>query len=100
MFLEGLAKILSQWTDRPVVDITGLSGAYDLKLEWSESTAPADQQKPSVGMPVHPMEVMRASTDPTAILRSLASVGLRAQRRKAPLKFLIVDHAEKLPTEN
>jgi uncharacterized protein (TIGR03435 family) len=46
------------------------------------------------------MQAMMASTDPIGMLRSLTSVGLRAEARKVPLQFLIVDQGEKVPTEN
>jgi uncharacterized protein (TIGR03435 family) len=35
-----------------------------------------------------------------AMFSSLAAIGLKAEARKVPLKFLIVDHAEKIPTQN
>jgi len=94
--MEGLARTLSTLVDRPVIDMTGLSGAYDFKLEWSENPADQPQSVPG-GMPGR---LMGPSTDPIGMLRSLAGVGLKAEARKAPLQFLIVDQAEKVPTEN
>jgi uncharacterized protein (TIGR03435 family) len=100
--MEMLATALSLRTDRPVIDRTGLSGTYDVTLDWSayQSLHSADHTTPADGMPVRAAEAMRVSTDTSAILRSLAGVGLRAEPRKIPLKFLIVDRAEKIPIED
>jgi uncharacterized protein (TIGR03435 family) len=60
--------------DRPVVDFTGLTGRYDLTLDW----APTD-----------------------SIFSALEEqLGLRLEARKMPLEVLIVDHADKVPAAN
>src|ERR1039458_10122897 len=90
--MEDLAGILSRWTDRPVVDMTGVSGLYDFKLDWTfDRSRPSDEISSPLAVPV---------SDPTAALRSVTSLGLKIETRKAPLKFLIVDHGEKVPIEN
>jgi uncharacterized protein (TIGR03435 family) len=75
--MPDLADRLSRATfqlDRPVVDFTGLTGRYDLALDW-------------------------APTDPifSAIEEQL---GLKLEARKLPLEVLIVDHADKMPAAN
>lgn len=70
----------------PVLDMTGLKGFYDLKLEWT----PESLYGP-------------AETDPSGpTLRSALQeqLGLKLETRKAPVDLIVVDHAEKLPTEN
>lgn len=68
--------------DRPVLDKTGLTGAYSYKLEWGDdAAADADTRVASVF---------------TAFKEQL---GLRLQPTRAPVQVLIVDHAEK-PSEN
>jgi uncharacterized protein (TIGR03435 family) len=95
MHIEALAVFFSLKADRMVIDMTGLSGTYDFTLDWSAYASP------------HPAEISGAPMANggmdgglPAMLRSLASIGLKADARKVPLKFLIVDHAEKIPTEN
>jgi uncharacterized protein (TIGR03435 family) len=66
--------------DRPVVDQTGLTGAYDLTFDWK----PGEPDTPSASLF-------------TAIQEQL---GLRIEARKIPLEVLIVDHAERVPKEN
>lgn len=89
--MSDLAGILMRWTDRPVVDMTGLSGFYDFKLDWRQDRI----QPPDDAIP-HPA----LASDPMAPLNALPSLGLKAEPRKVPLEFLIIDHAEKMPTEN
>jgi uncharacterized protein (TIGR03435 family) len=96
-----VATLLSLRVDRPVVDMTGLSGTYDLTLDWS-----ADKPIPAIIDPSadaaadHPRIGLGMSVDAPTILSSLKAVGLRAEQRKAPLKFLIVDRAERMPIGN
>jgi uncharacterized protein (TIGR03435 family) len=77
-----LADKLSQQSDRPVVDATGLEGAYAFKLEWQ----PDDLNN----------ESNRASLF-TAIQDQL---GLKLESRKEPMEVVVIDHIEKVPTEN
>lgn len=96
--MENLAGILTRFTDRPVVDSTGLTGVYDFTLRWA-----ADREEMSAalasGKTVPAMQAMRGD-DPGAPLRALLSLGLKAEPRKLPLKFLVIDEAQKIPIEN
>jgi len=76
-----LADFLAQRLDRPVLDMTELKGVFDFNLEWSQDAAPTDS------MP----DLM------TALQQQL---GLKLEARKAPVEILVVDRAEKIPTEN
>jgi len=85
--MDAFATVLSQNTEIPVLDFTGLKGVYDLKLDWQEEHPPHDN----------------AATPPSApgITEAVEEqLGLRMKRRKAPIKILVVDHVEKTPTEN
>jgi uncharacterized protein (TIGR03435 family) len=103
--LSGLASMLSGFMDRPVVDMTGIQGEYDISLE-----AAADEM---VGMKMTvvggPGPMARASADgapapetaPTAsVFTSIQQLGLKLEPRKAPIEYVVVDKAEKVPTEN
>jgi uncharacterized protein (TIGR03435 family) len=67
-----------------VIDRTNLSGAYDLKLEWSPD-ADVSIEVPSSGPSIF-----------TALQEQL---GLRLESGKAPVDVVVVDHAEK-PSAN
>lgn len=84
-----LANLLTNMVGRPVADKTGLSGTWDIHLDFScESTtftcAPA----------------ANADTATASIYTALQDqLGLRLESQKGPMEFLVVDHAEK-PSEN
>jgi uncharacterized protein (TIGR03435 family) len=66
-----------------VFDMTGLKGFYDLKLDWTENTAAGEpQQFPELAIAVQ------------------EQLGLRLESRKEPIEIVIVEHIEKVPTEN
>jgi len=74
-----LATGLQDWTDRPVVDQTGLSGRYDFKLHWTsgETRATAPDAPPGLF---------------TAIQEQL---GLKLEPVKAQADVLVVDAVQK-----
>ena len=87
--LGPFADRLSQFVDRPVVDQTGLKGVFDLALTWSPSTEVA-----SLGDAA-------PSPDGASVFTALQEqMGLRLEARKGPVDVLVVDQADKVPTEN
>ena len=78
-----LASLLARFIfETEVNDKTGLTGAYDFKLEF----APMGPLAPANGDP----------SDAPSLFSAIQGVGLKLEARKAPMKFLIVDHVEKL----
>lgn len=81
--MQRLADLLSGTTlkmdERPVVDMTGLKGVYDVTLDWAADAR--QTEKPSLF---------------TAVAEQL---GLKLEARKAPVEILVIDRAEK-PSEN
>lgn len=75
---SSLAEYLSGLADRPVLDMTGLTGAYEIELRWSHDE----------------------SSDAAGLLASLGQVGLRLEPRKLPTPVLVIDHVERKPTPN
>jgi uncharacterized protein (TIGR03435 family) len=77
-----LAYLLSRFErERPILDNTGLSGMYQVKLEW--------QLQNAVGGP-----------GPSLFTALSEQLGLKLEARKGPVEILVVDSAEKIPTEN
>jgi uncharacterized protein (TIGR03435 family) len=68
--------------DLPVLDMTGIQGFYNLTLDWVPDAA---GDNPS------------GATLPVALQEQL---GLKLQMGKAPIEILVVDKAERTPTEN
>lgn len=80
--MADFADLVSGQIGKPVIDATGLNGKYDFDVWWSVDL---DTQS-ATGAPT-----------PESAIRSL---GLKLDRRKEQVEYLVVDHAEKLPTEN
>ena len=101
-----LVDMLSRQMDRPVEDQTGLKGKYDIKLDYTpDESAPGLAARMGVPMPMpagngeamdHPADNNGASIF-TAVQ---AQLGLKLEARKLPLEILVVEKAEKVPTEN
>jgi uncharacterized protein (TIGR03435 family) len=65
-----------------VRDATGLSGNFDVALCWT----PENATVPGSG--------------PTLQQALSEQLGLRFESKKGPVEFIVVEHAEKIPTEN
>lgn len=97
--INALARVLSDQLGQAVVDQTGLTGDYDLKLEFtpellSAATLSADFQKTEdAGNPV-------ARPNNITIFAALQEqLGLRLTSRKVPIEVLVIDHVDR-PPEN
>jgi uncharacterized protein (TIGR03435 family) len=75
------AATLSRYIGTPVFDKTGLSGAFDFSMEYARDDRDS-ADKPSIF---------------TAVQEQL---GLKLEKAKGPVEILVIDHAEKAPTEN
>jgi len=75
------AAALARPTGRPVVDKTGLSGDFDIDLKYAPEKA-ADSSLPSIF---------------TALQEQL---GLKLESAKVPFEMLVIDHVNRIPTEN
>jgi uncharacterized protein (TIGR03435 family) len=80
--MAALAKRLSSlapaYLDRPVVDLTGISGTYDLKLQWTGKGK---------------VDAEGGLTIFEAVTKQL---GLKLEQRKVPLPGIVIDHVERL----
>lgn len=101
--MASLAESLGRFEDRPVVDMTGVAGNYDLDLEFTpeDYTAMLIRSAIAAGV-VLPPEAMKALeySSGDSLLTALEKVGLKLERRKAPLEVLVIDNISKMPTEN
>lgn len=82
--ISRLADMLGNPTGRVVLDKTGLKGKYDFTLayNWKELASADDDPSPNVFIAVQ------------------QQLGLKLVDKKAPFDVIVVDHAEKVPTEN
>jgi uncharacterized protein (TIGR03435 family) len=112
--MPAFAEFLTSMVDRPVVDMTELRGRYqfvlDLPPEALISVLAARGGRAGIAIPANPFGGGRGqagvaptdASDPSsgAIHTALAQLGLKLEPRKAPTDFVVVDHVDKVPTEN
>jgi uncharacterized protein (TIGR03435 family) len=79
------AQTLESDVDRPVIDMTGLEGTYDIRLEFSETRSALGSPDP------------QAAELFTALREQL---GLQLESGRGPIVVLVVDSALRQPTEN
>jgi uncharacterized protein (TIGR03435 family) len=80
-----LAGFLKGELGRPVFDNTGLTGSYNVRLEWLP-----DESQPNSGGEAPPVDAMGAP-----IFTALQGLGLRLTPFKGPVEIFVVDHVEK-----
>ena len=95
--LSRLADALSNWMDRPVLDMTEIKGIYDIDLEWTPDEGQSAPRLAPAGEAGRP----EARGDSPSIFTAVQEkLGLKLEGRKSPAEIIVVDHAEKAPTEN
>jgi uncharacterized protein (TIGR03435 family) len=121
--VSNLADMLGNMLASPVVDKTGLTGAYEFTLDFSRESMQGDP----LGMPPPPGKggagpigvgaivtgpgpgpapengPASAADQPDAPSLFVAvqeQLGLKLDKKRGPLDLIVIDHAEKVPTEN
>jgi uncharacterized protein (TIGR03435 family) len=81
--MDRLVVLLSRQLKQPVLNRTGLDGAYDVELNWSPDDTAAG-----------------AASGPDVFSAVQQQLGLRLETSKEPLEVLVIDHADKTPAAN
>src|SRR5580700_8045761 len=68
--------------DKPVVDLTGLTGVYDFSVEWVMKA------------------VLQNGGDGPSMFDAVEELGLKFVSTNHPMDLIVVDHCDKQPTEN
>lgn len=92
-----------RFTDRPIVDMTGLKGQYDFTFDINpEDYRPMlIRSAISAGVTLPPQALRLLENSSSASLSdALGQVGLKLEARKAPLDVIVVDSANKMPSDN
>jgi uncharacterized protein (TIGR03435 family) len=72
--------------------MTGLSGYYEFNLKWApDDVAPAGAENTSTAPDDRPPSIFTALQE---------QLGLKLEPQKYPIQIVVVDHAERVPTEN
>ena len=100
--MSDLALLLSSYSDRPVLDKTGIQGRFDIRLQWNPFLA---RPSSSDDAPRAPGAVSREgpSSDPDSLPTLFTALeqqlGLKLESRKAPVETYVVERVEK-PSAN
>jgi uncharacterized protein (TIGR03435 family) len=105
--LAEFAKFLTNQLRVLVIDKTGLMGAYDFVLDFVPEVqvagvGPMPQPPSAAGVPgsAGAAGVPPQDDGPSIYVALPDQLGLRLEQKKGPVDVLVVDHADKVPTEN
>lgn len=104
MTMTLLATSLTRFADRPIVDMTGLTGKYDFTISLTDEDYQAMLLRAALntGMTV-PQALLRTLSENSSgagLSDALQQAGLKLESRKAPLDVIVIDDALKTPTPN
>jgi len=96
--VANLASVLARIVNRPVSDMTAIAGSFRFKLDWAPESSQPNGVSPEPQLP------SGAGPDPaigaTIFTAVQEQLGLKLEARKQRVQFLVIDHVEKMPTEN
>jgi uncharacterized protein (TIGR03435 family) len=107
----GLSEVISaqgvslQWVayalsaDRPVVDKTGLTGLFDVHLEFEPDRATFPPPAPPGAPPIDTSDQPPGSIGPSIFTAIQEQLGLKLESAKGPREVLVIDSVER-PSEN
>ena len=108
MTLAAFADFVGRFVDRPVVDMTELTGEYQMALDLSTQDLLVAAR--AVGVAVGPCAWRRrrrrqpadTASDPSggSIFAAVQQLGLKLDSRKVPIDLIVIDQVQKTPTEN
>jgi uncharacterized protein (TIGR03435 family) len=82
-----LALLISRFERQPVIDMTGLAGFYEVKLEWVPSNLSAE-------------EPTDTAAGPSIYGAVQSQLGLKLDAHRGPLDVLVIDSVQKVPISN
>lgn len=98
-----IAETLARFVDKPVVDMTGLTGTYDLTLNFTEEDYRAMLIRSGVNagvvLPPQALRLMESASG-DSLFSAIQEAGLKLDSRKAPLDVLVIEKIDKSPTDN
>jgi len=98
--LQSIADIVFMCQNRtghPVTDKTGLTGTYDFNLDFSPGGTGASAAQPSSASS-SPLGDLKEEVPPFEV--AIQSLGLKLQPAKVTMDVVVIEHIEKVPTEN
>jgi len=101
MTMATLAANLSRQGYGPVQDLTGLTGKYGIDLTWTPDPAFGPTGVGAIGPAATPPGADIPAPEGSSLFTALReSLGLKLERRNVQVQFVVIDHIERIPTEN
>ncbi len=97
------ARNLERYSDRQIVDMTGLTGSYTFAIDVTPEDYMAMMIRSAVlrGQNIMPeAQKLLDATPASALSDALQQVGLKLESRRAALDIIVIDSALKTPTAN
>jgi uncharacterized protein (TIGR03435 family) len=86
--MEALAQIIADRLGAPVFNLTRLEGEYQVTL---------DLPPPGSSIANVPLETQAESV---SVFSTVERLGLKLEKQKTPISLLVVDHLDRVPTQN
>jgi uncharacterized protein (TIGR03435 family) len=97
-FATKVHGVAAGYLDHPAVDLTGLKGVYNLAVSWNG----VNVTRPQSGRGGD-AAASGVASDPgggITFFKGLEKIGLKATKEKHPMPALVIDRADRTPTEN
>jgi uncharacterized protein (TIGR03435 family) len=100
--MASLVNMLANQMGRPVVDQTGLTAKYDFTLDFAPEPGQGGMKDASMPMggPGLGGDAGSDAAGPNILTAVQEQLGLKVEAKKGPVDLLVIDRAEKTPTEN
>jgi uncharacterized protein (TIGR03435 family) len=99
-FAEQLQSMAAGWIKAPVLDATGIEGAWDFTLSFSTTGQMRASQRSTGGSTGD----VAGASDPSGVISLpdalVKEIGVKLEKQKRPVTVLVIDHVEQKPTEN
>jgi uncharacterized protein (TIGR03435 family) len=97
-FASRLQEIAKSYIRYPVINGTGVQGAWDFTMSFQPAPPPDGSKDGKKGEPKEPKEEMGPRISIFSAIDKELGLKLQAQKRAMPV--LVIDHIEQKPTEN
>ncbi|HEY4045691.1 MAG TPA: TIGR03435 family protein [Acidobacteriaceae bacterium] len=89
-----MVKLLSRQLHRTILDKTGLTGNYDITLQWAPEEGPSPMFPRPGGAQQETAPPSPDSSGPSIFTAIQEQLGLKLESTKGPVATLVVDHVE------
>lgn len=95
--ISDVADFVSNWTDQPVIDKTGLDGLFNIQTDGWVPIRPRMPRPP--GQEPTAEDIAFADPARPTLFRILDRLGLKLESQKAPVEMFVIESAQR-PSEN